>query len=413
MSTATPFSSTEYCAIESAETDFRSIFERAPIRVARCNPQGVIVESNPAFQQALDPDLAKLQILRLCDLVPTKEQEAAKGLLRALLDCKCESIRVEGKTDGAADGQAASNWTGWRLPASGGKPPHALLMAMPTGVVAHLDENLMQNQRWQSVGRLAGGVAHDFNNLLTGVMLYCDLLLSTMDVRDNRRRYVDEIRSTTLQANDLVRQLLAFARPQPGEVHALCLNEIIQSMQNLLVRLIGGNIQLEFRLDRNLGLVKIDPSQAQQIIMNLVLNARDALTEGGRLVVETSNCRFQGITGSTRTQCSDAIYPCVLLVVSDNGCGMDAKTRQRVFEPFFTTKIAGQGTGLGLPTVRSIVATAHGLIHIASEAGEGTQALVLLPGASEASEVEFLQDSPPPSLASHMAIHSIKKESTI
>src|ERR1019366_6924743 len=155
-------------------------------------------------------------------------------------------------------GQASAKWTAWRQPGVAGEPDHALLIAEQSSDTVPAEENLLQAQRWEAVGRLAGGVVHDFNNLLTGVMLYCDLLLSGLDARDCRRRYADEIRSAIMQATGLVRQLLVFARPQASQVRALCLNQIAQVMQDLLTRLIGEHIVLHLGLDPNLGLVKID-----------------------------------------------------------------------------------------------------------------------------------------------------------
>jgi len=257
----------------------------------------------------------------------------------------------------------------------------AILFAESAGDLFPAEESLIQTQKWQAVGRLTGGVVHDFNNLLTGVMLYCDLLLSSLDFQDHRRRYADEIRGAIAQASGLVQQLLVFARPQAAYPRTLSLNQIAVAMQELLTRLIGENIVLDLRLDPQLGLVKIDQAHAQQILLNLVLNARDALPEGGRITLETSNCRFQPLSGTMQPQ-SAAAFPCVLLVVADNGCGMDAQTRQRLFEPFFTTKGSGKGTGLGLTTVRSIVTTNRGLIHLESEAGRGTRVMILLPLAS-------------------------------
>ena len=417
MSTVTPFPWSDLPATENTEAGFRSIFELAPIAAAHCNQQGVIVEVNRAFDQALDPHLAKQSVLRLIDLVPAEDRETTEALLRALLNSTCDSIRVEGRERASAtDGLAVTHWTAWRLPASGEELPHALLIAERNHEIAPANENLLQTQRWEAVGRLAGGVVHDFNNLLTGVMLYCDLLLSSLDTRDCRRRYAAEIRAAVLQAAGLVRQLLVFARPQATQVRSLCLNEIAEGMRNLLTRLIGENIELEFRLDPDLGLVKIDEAQAQQVILNLVLNARDALTGGGRIVVETSNCRFQTVAGSTPGRCGQGavLFPCVLLVVADNGHGMDAKTRQRLFEPFFTTKSAGHGTGLGLTTVRGIVTTNRGLVHIESEPGQGTRAMILLPRASESTEGEFRQTAAPPhAVASPTPPQEAKKESLI
>jgi len=291
------------------------------------------------------------------------------------------------------------------------KPGHILNLAEPTNHVVSEEESILQTQRWEAVGRLAGGVVHDFNNLLTGVMLYCDLLLSSLDARDRRRRYAEEIRSAIVQGTGLVKQLLVFARPQATPVRTLSLNEIAREMHDLLTRLIGENIRLELRLDPELGAVTIDQAHAQQIFLNLVLNARDALPNGGRITVETSNCRFQPVAGTVNGL---PAFPCVLLVVSDNGHGMNAETRQRLFEPFFTTKNAGQGTGLGLTTVRSIVTTNRGLIHFESEPGRGTRVMIVLPRASQPAVSDVLETANPDSGApSATPIQEIKKESLL
>jgi signal transduction histidine kinase len=279
-------------------------------------------------------------------------------------------------------GPPVTHWTAWRVPASGNDPAHALLVGEGIGKFASEGDDLVQAQRWEAVGRLAGGVVHDFNNLLTGVMLYCDLLLSSLENRDRKLRgYAEEIRSAIVQATGLVSQLLVFARPKAGEVRSLCLNQVAEAMRNILTRLIGENIALDFRLDPQLGLVKIDPAQAQQVLLNLILNARDAMPSGGRIVVETTNCRLQTVTNAIPAP-GTVVFPCVLLSVSDNGRGMDAHTRKRLFEPFFTTKAAGKGTGLGLTTVRAIVSASRGLIHIESQPGSGTRVMILMPRAA-------------------------------
>jgi len=285
-------------------------------------------------------------------------------------------------------------------------------MAEQSSGTVHAEESLLQAQRWEAVGRLTGGVVHDFNNLLTGIMLYCDLLLSSLDVRDRRRRYADDIRSAIVQATGLVRQLLVFARPHATPARLLCLNEVAGAMHGLLTRLIGENITLDLHLDPELGVVNIDQAQAQQIILNLVLNTRDALPGGGRITVETSNCRFQPVAGTAPS--GPPAFPCVLLVVGDNGHGMNAETRQRLFEPFFTTKNAGQGTGLGLTTVRSIVTTNRGLIHFESEPGRGTRVMILLPLASQPADSDLLDPARPDSGSpSPTPSQEIKKESLL
>lgn len=411
MNAATPFRWPELSEGKTAGTTFRATFEHAPVPVARCDSQGVIVEMNPAFARTLDRSVASRRSLRLCELVRPQDRDKTESLLRDLLDSRRASIGVEVR--GAGHGQASANWTAWRQPGCAGEPDHALLIAEQNCGAVPAEESLLQTQRWEAVGRLAGGVAHDFNNLLTGVMLYCDLLLSSLDARDRRRRYADEIRSAIIQAGNLVRQLLVFARPQASPARLLCLNEITTAMQDLLTRLIGENIALELHLDPELGVVHIDQAQAQQILLNLVLNARDALPDGGRITVETSNCRFQPVPGAM-AQTGLPAFPCVLLAVGDNGHGMTAETRQRIFEPFFTTKNAGQGTGLGLTTVRSIVTTNRGLIHFESEPGRGTRAMILLPRASPSADPHRLDTANPDSCASSPTpLREIKKESLL
>jgi signal transduction histidine kinase len=390
MNAATPFPWSEFPAGESTETAFRAFFEHAPIAVARCNPDGVIVEMNPAFERSLDRGVASRKSLRLRELVPPQDRDRTDLLLRDLLDCTRDGIGIDAK--GAGYGQARARWTAWRQAGRGGEPDHALLIAEPASDAASPGDSILQTQRWEAIGRLAGGVVHDFNNLLTGVTLYCDLLLSSLDSHDRRHRYAEEIRSATLQAGGLVRQLLACARPQAAAPHLLSLNEIVGAMHHLLTRMIGENIILELRLDPGLGAVKIARAQAQQVLLNLVLNARDALPDGGLITVETSNCGFQPLTVASPPNTSPA-FPCVLLVVGDNGHGMSAETRRRLFEPFFTTKTAAKGSGLGLTTVQSIVTSNHGLIHFESEPSRGTRAMILFPQSGQSAAPDPL-DTP-------------------
>ena len=219
MNTATPFPWPELAVAEKHRTAFRAIFEHAPIAVARCSPQGVIVEMNPAFEQALartpDGGVPGGRSLRLCELVRPEDRDQAELLLRDLLDSQVDSFGLEARD--ADHGQAIAKWTAWRQTGCGSEPDHALLIAEPM-IVAHTiaehssapvlaEEKLLQTQRWEAVGRLTGGVVHDFNNLLTGVMLYCDLLLSSLDGRDRRRRYAEEIRSAIVQGTGLMKQL--------------------------------------------------------------------------------------------------------------------------------------------------------------------------------------------------------------
>ncbi len=214
MNTATPFPWSDAPAGENQALTFRAAFENAPIAVARCNPQGVIVEMNPAFERTLDRSVAGRRKLRLCELVRPQDRDKTELLLRELLDSRRDRIAIEARSRWLL-GRSARSGSHGVSPDARGEPDHALLMAEQVSEAVPVEESPLQAQRWEAVGRLTGGVVHDFNNLLTGVMLYCDLLLSSLDVRDRRRRYADEIRSAIVQATGLVRQLLVFARPQP------------------------------------------------------------------------------------------------------------------------------------------------------------------------------------------------------
>jgi two-component system, cell cycle sensor histidine kinase and response regulator CckA len=261
------------------------------------------------------------------------------------------------------------------------------------------DQRLRQAQKLEAVGRLTGGVAHDFNNLLTGVLLYCDLLLAELKREDRARKYAEEIRGAGLQATGLVKQLLAIVRPSQGAATLISLNEIADGMRSLLVRLLGENIELDCRLDPSLGLLKMDHTQAQQILLNLILNSRDAMPNGGRITVETCNCKLQ-ILAENQSGSHPAALPCALLTVSDNGSGMDASTRDQLFKVFFSTK-ANKGTGLGLATVHDIVTSNGGLIHVDSALNLGTRVTVLLPLIADAAcPASQSPVHPTPSLAS-------------
>jgi len=238
---------------------------------------------------------------------------------------------------------------------------------------AHAEQQLVAAQRMEAIGRLVSGVAHDFNNLLTGIVLCSDLLLAGLEKGSPLRRYAQEIRTASAHSAEMIQQLLAAARERAGEPMLLSLNDAITGMQNLLTRLIGENVELLTELADDLTLVRIDPAQVQQIILNLVLNARDAMPNGGRVTLSTRNCG----AGPGRDRRPGSVE----LEVRDTGCGMDADTRARAFEPFFTTKKTGKGTGLGLTTVYGIVKKKGGTIEIQSEQGSGTRVIVRLPAA--------------------------------
>ena len=212
------------------------------------------------------------------------------------------------------------------------------------GPQRQLEQRLQESQKMEAVGRLLGGVAHDFNNLLTGVMLYCDLLMAELEKDSRSYRHAREMRHAGEQSAELVRQLLAVVRPQAMESRVFALNVVVAGAEHLLVRLIGENIVFHTSLAHDLGSVRMDPARLQQILLNLVLNARDAMPNGGQITLTTRNCTV-ALPGVPDRK--PELMPCVELTVADNGCGMDAETLSRAFEPFFTTKKSGRGNGLG------------------------------------------------------------------
>jgi signal transduction histidine kinase len=248
------------------------------------------------------------------------------------------------------------------------------------------EEQLRQAQKMEAIGRLAGGVAHDFNNLLTAIIGYTDLIAERLAPDDPAAREVGEIRKAADHAAALTRQLLAFSRKQFLNPTVLDLNATVSELLEMLPRAIGEHIETKVHLADGLGRVRADASQMQQVLMNLVLNARDAMPMGGRLTIETSNVELdEERLREENVRLEPGAY--VMLAVTDTGIGMDAATRARAFEPFFTTKPKGKGTGFGLATVYGIVDQSGGGIALSSAVGHGTSVRIYLPVTAEGQEV--------------------------
>jgi signal transduction histidine kinase/ActR/RegA family two-component response regulator len=247
------------------------------------------------------------------------------------------------------------------------------------------EAQLRQAQKLEAIGRLAGGVAHDFNNLLSVILSYSDILLTDLGPTDPARPDLEAIRRSGQQAADLTRQLLAFSRQQVVAPRVLDLNEVVRAGDKMLRRLLGENIELVVLTPRDPLPVRVDPGQIDQIVMNLAINARDAMETGGKLTIETKSIVLDA--AYARDHLGVTPGPHVMLAVSDTGVGMDAKTRSHMFEPFFTTKEKGKGTGLGLATVFGIVQQSGGTIWVYSEPSEGTVFKIYLPRAEAAVEV--------------------------
>lgn len=255
------------------------------------------------------------------------------------------------------------------------------------------EAQLRQAQKMEGIGQLAGGIAHDFNNLLTVINSYSDMLLAETGF-DNpfARNGLDQIKEAGYRAALLTRQLLAFSRRQVLQLKVMDLNEVVSNIVKLLRRLIGEDIALVLCLHPALGHVKVDAGQMEQIIMNLAVNARDAMPGGGEMTIETMNVEVRGSSPCTHPSIKPGSY--VMLAVSDTGCGMDVYTQAHIFEPFFTTKGPGKGTGLGLATVYGIVEQSGGKIDVHSTLGQGTTLNIYLPRVEE--EAEQVESTPAP-----------------
>ena len=272
-----------------------------------------------------------------------------------------------------------------------------------------LEEQFLHAQKMEAVGCLAGGVAHDFNNLLTVILGYSGMLRDSLSAGDDLQS-VEEIEKAATRAAALTRQLLAFSRKQVLQLRVLDLNSVIAGMKELLERLIGEDIQLDIELASKLDRVKADSGQIEQVVMNLAVNARDAMPAGGKLRIATRNgaCAV-GANELLRMQPG----PCVALSVSDTGEGMDAQTQARVFEPFFTTKEPGKGTGLGLSTVYGIVQQCGGTITVSSQPGRGTTFTIYLPVTGESTRPEPLPAAAPRSKSRAGTILIVEDEASV
>jgi nitrogen-specific signal transduction histidine kinase/ActR/RegA family two-component response regulator len=247
-----------------------------------------------------------------------------------------------------------------------------------------LEDQFRQSQKLESVGRLAGGVAHDFNNLLMIIAGYSQMLQDDTELHDHLRDPLEQISRAAARAADLTRQLLAFSRRQISAPQKLAVNELLGGIEKMLRRLIGEDIRLSLSLSPDAGAIAVDPGQFEQVIMNLAVNARDAMPQGGKLAIETARMVAGDSSALSRLAIPPGVYAAV--TVSDTVTGMSAEAKAHVFEPFFTTKEAGKGTGLGLSTVYGIVKQSGGFIWVYSELGKGTSFKIYIPRVDQAEE---------------------------
>ncbi len=279
------------------------------------------------------------------------------------------------------------------------------------------DEQLLQAQKMDAIGRLAGGVAHDFNNLLTVISGYADLLTESLGARDAHHGEVEQIRNAATRAKSLTHQLLAFSRRQILQPKVMSINERVRGLEEMLRRLIGEHIRLETSLAGDLGSVRADPGQIEQVILNIAVNARDAMPDGGSLMIATAN---RSVAAGTRGDGGDILPPgdvppgnYVMLSLKDTGEGMDEESRSRIFEPFFTTKGQGKGTGLGLSMVYGIVTQSKGFIQVESEPGKGADFRIFLPRVDARADGDTALPAAPAGKTASGTILLVEDEDTV
>ena len=274
-----------------------------------------------------------------------------------------------------------------------------------------LEQQLRQAQKMEAFGQLAGGVAHDFNNLLTIISGYSEIMLDSLPPDDRNRGLIKEIHKAGERAAALTRQLLAFSRKQVIQPRVLDLNGVVASTKKMLERLIGDDVNLTTVLAPLVDRVNVDPGQVEQVIVNLVLNARDAMPRGGRITIETANADLDDTYGQSHAEVKPGRY--VLLAVSDTGCGMSEEIQRHIFEPFFTTKGPGRGTGLGLATVFGIVKQSGGHVWVYSEVGRGTTFKIYLPAVAEIARENQPEEKPTANLSGSETILLVEDEKAL
>jgi PAS domain S-box-containing protein len=374
---------TDLEALKESEERYRVVTQAASDGIVTIDENSTIIFVNDALQKMFGYSYEELVGKPLMQLMPSTFIDRHKNAFRAYIDT----------------GVRRMSWAGIQLPAlhkSGreilvemsfgefGKEGKRLFTAVMRDITdrRRLEDQLRQSQKMEAVGRLAGGVAHDFNNLLTTILGYTTLLLQRHDMDDEPDRRLVEIKRAAERAAGLTRQLLAFSRRQVVEPQISDLNRIVAEIEDMLRRLIGEDIDLAFHPAPEPAWVRADTGQLEQVVMNLVVNARDAMPRGGRLTIEITHVDQK----QPLTQGDVTLKPgfCVALTVRDTGCGMDAETLARVFEPFFTSKDFGQGTGLGLAIVYGIVQQSAGHITVSSEPDAGSSFTIYLPLAEAA-----------------------------
>jgi len=390
-------------ALKKSEEKYRDIFERAVEGIFQSTPDGKFLSVNPSFAHMLGYDSPEELISGIVDIAgqmyahPEERVSFKDGLDEAgstVMGFEQELRRKDGTTIWVSTNARAVRDSEGTILYYEGTSENITARKEAEETRARLEQQLLQSRKIESLGRLAGGVAHDFNNMLTVILGNAELMKQELPPDHALLKGIGEIEKAAVHSRETARQLLAFSRKQVIEPKIIDLNESIRKTQATLVRLIGEHIDLRFHPGEGLWKIRFDPSQVNQILVNLAVNSRDAMPEGGLLTIRTENRRL----GETFCREHPPLTPgdYVLLTVSDNGMGMDGEVLSHIFEPFFTTKEEGKGTGLGLATVYGIMEQNHGFVEVKSEPGQGTEFMIYIPGAEgKAEEAGRAKENPP------------------
>jgi len=403
------------------ENTLNNFIEHSPIAIVTLDAGGRILRGNDSFHTLTQQTLATSLPMSFIDLLSAAKKPEGEALLKKALG-----------------GQVPTTMQSFELALPNGVEVivSAYFSAISEGILLHLiditeQKNLelrfSHSQKMQAVGQLAGGVAHDFNNLLTAMIGFCDLLLMRHPAGDQSFADIMQIKQNANRAANLVRQLLAFSRRQTLQPKVLDLTDVLAELSNLIRRLIGENIELKMTHGRDIGHIRADQGQLEQVLINLAVNARDAMTGGGTLTIRTSMAAINRKNPLPRdliapaeedTNIPDGNY--VLIEVIDTGCGIPKAILQKIFEPFFSTKAVGSGTGLGLSTVFGIIKQTGGFVYVASKENEGTNFSLFFPGvaaqeaaAAKAADTEAVERSASVDLTGHGTILLVEDETPV
>ncbi|HET7208718.1 MAG TPA: PAS domain S-box protein [Terriglobales bacterium] len=367
-----------------SEKRYRTIFDFAAIGIAQCTMAGRMVETNSAFERMLGYTREELHGMHFRDFTHPEDVGRDLELFQEMVAGTRDHYQMELRSLRKDKSSGWARLTTSLVRGPNGEPASVIGLVEDITERKQSEHQLREAQKMEAVGRLVGGVAHDFNNLLTAVSLYSDLLAAALEPHSRLLNHVREIRFASERGEALIQQLLATVRQHSTHAEVVSPRDLVLGMRNMLSRLIGENVRLVTNVEQHVAMIRIDPGQFQQVILNLVLNARDAMPSGGRISLE---CRNASAPCTFASGEATRVHDGVVLRVSDEGSGMDAETRAHLFEPFFTTKGPGHGNGLGLATVHRIVKDAGGTIQVESDVGRGTFVTIVLPVAANPEKI--------------------------